>query len=170
MSTSTPAQQALEQAQQTFRSKVESPNIYDEILTAGTIEEVYKLTNDIQSKLAPQGKLRHLAKIKPFLDRLSEYASVIEVFVQVKSDIFALIWGPIKIILHWSSQISSVLDKVADVLERVGYALPHFARMAQTFNASDAVMSALTLYYEDILDLYAIFFHFFRKTSGSLSI
>ncbi|KAF5698369.1 NACHT domain-containing protein [Fusarium globosum] len=164
MSTSTPAQQALEQALQAFRSKVENPNIYDEILTTGTIEEVYKLTNDIQSKLAPQGKLRHLAKIKPFLDRLSEYASVIEVFVQVKPDILALIWGPIKIILHWSSQISSVLDKVADVLERVGYALPHFARMAQTFNTSDAVKSALTLYYEDILDLYAILFHFFRKT------
>ncbi|KAF5659325.1 NACHT domain-containing protein [Fusarium denticulatum] len=164
MSTSTPAQQALEQAQQRFRSKVESPSIYDEILIAGTIEEVYKLTNDIQSKLAPQGKLRHLAKIKPFLDRLSEYASVIEVFIQAKPDILALIWGPIKIILHWSSQISSVLDKVADILETVGYALPHFARMAQTFNASDAVMSALTLYYEDILDLYAIFFHFFRKT------
>ncbi|KAF5532216.1 NACHT domain-containing protein [Fusarium mexicanum] len=164
MSTSTPAQQALERAQQVFRNKVESPNIYDEILSAGTIEEVYKLTNDIQSKLAPQGKLRHLAKIKPFLDRLSEYASVIEVFVQAKPDILAFLWGPIKIILHWSSQISSVLDKVADVLEKVGYALPHFARMAQTFNASDAVMSAVTLYYEDILDFYAIFFHFFRKT------
>ncbi|KAF5721586.1 NACHT domain-containing protein [Fusarium mundagurra] len=164
MSTNTPAQQALEQAQQAFRSKVESPNIYEEILSAGTIEEVYKLTNDIQSKLAPQGKLRHLAKIKPFLDRLSEYAGVIEVFVQVKPDILALIWGPIKIILHWSSQISSVLDKVANVLESAGYALPHFARMAQTFNTSDAVMSALTLYYEDILDLYTVLFHFFRKT------
>ncbi|KAF4452091.1 NACHT domain protein [Fusarium austroafricanum] len=164
MSTTTPAQQALEQAQQAFRNKVESPNIYDEILTAGNIEEVYKVTNDIQSKLAPQGKLRHLAKIKPFLDRLSEYASVIEVFVQVKPDILALIWGPIKIILQWSSQISSVLDKVADVLERIGYALPQFARLAQTFNTSDVVKSALTLYYEDILDLYAILFHFFRKT------
>ncbi|KAF5578807.1 NACHT domain protein [Fusarium subglutinans] len=154
----------LHSPQQVFRNKVESPNIYDEILSAGTIEEVYKLTNDIQPKLAPQGKLWHLAKIKPFLDRLSEYTSVIEVFVQAKPDILAFLWGPIKIILHWSSQISSVLDKVADILEKVGYALPHFTRMAQTFNASDAVMSAVTLYNEDILDFYAIFFHFFRKT------
>ncbi|KAH7150359.1 hypothetical protein B0J13DRAFT_549979 [Dactylonectria estremocensis] len=164
MSTDNPAEQSFEQAQQKFLKNLGDPGLYKEILTAKTIDEVYKATSEIQAKMAPQGKLRHLAKIKPLLDRLSEYALVIEVFMQVKPDVIALIWGPIKIILLWSSQISNVLEKVADTLESVGHALPQFAALAQTFDTSDAVKDALALFYLDILDFYRIIFDFFRKT------
>ncbi|KAF7555032.1 hypothetical protein G7Z17_g2472 [Cylindrodendrum hubeiense] len=164
MSSSNPVQEALEQAQKAFRKKLQDPRLYEEILATTTIDDVYKETSKIQANIAPSGKLRHLAKIKPLLDRLSEYALVIEVFIQVKPDLLALIWGPIKIILMWSSQINAVFDKVADTLATIGHALPQFAVMAQTFETSDVVKAALALFYEDILDFYGIAFELFRKT------
>ncbi|KAJ4193958.1 hypothetical protein NW767_010198 [Fusarium falciforme] len=164
MSTNNSAQEPFEQAQQRFLRDLRDPGLYKEILTAKSIDEVYKATSEIQAKMGPQGKMRHLAKIKPLLDRLTEYALVIEVFMQVKPDVIALIWGPIKIILLWSSQISSVLNKISDTLESVGHALPQFAVLMQTFNSNDVVKDALALFYLDILDFYRIIFDFFRKT------
>ncbi|RSL44831.1 hypothetical protein CEP53_011049 [Fusarium sp. AF-6] len=164
MTTNNAAEQSFEQAQQRFIKDLRDPGLYKEILTAKSIDEVYKTTSDIQAKMGPQGKMRHLAKIKPLLDRLTEYALVIEVFMQVKPDVIALIWGPIKIILLWSSQISSVLNKISDTLESVGHALPQFAVLAQTFESSDVVKDTLALFYLDILDFYRIIFDFFRKT------
>ncbi|RSL95801.1 hypothetical protein CEP52_011839 [Fusarium oligoseptatum] len=164
MTTNNAAEQSFEQAQQRFLKDLRDPGLYKEILTAKSIDEVYKTTSDIQAKMGPQGKMRHLAKIKPLLDRLTEYALVIEVFMQVKPDVIALIWGPIKIILLWSSQISSVLNKISDTLESVGHALPQFAVLAQTFESSDVVKDTLALFYLDILDFYRIIFDFFRKT------
>ncbi|KAL2672527.1 hypothetical protein Neosp_013239 [[Neocosmospora] mangrovei] len=164
MSTNNAAEDSFEQAQQRFLRDLRDPDLYKEILTAKSINEVYKATSDIQAKMGQQGKMRHLAKIKPLLDRLTEYASVIEVFMQAKPDVIALIWGPIKIILLWSSQISSVLNKITDTLESVGHALPQFAVLAQTFDLNDVVKDALALFYLDILDFYRIIFDFFRKT------
>ncbi|KAL6355681.1 hypothetical protein LRP88_11285 [Fusarium phalaenopsidis] len=164
MSTNNSAEESFEQAQQRFLRDLRDPGLYKEILTAKSIDEVYKATSEIQAKMGPQGKMRHLAKIKPLLDRLTEYALVIEVFMQVKPDVIALIWGPIKIILLWSSQISSVLNKISDTLESVGYALPQFAVLMQTFKSNDVVKDALALFYLDILDFYRIIFDFFRKT------
>ncbi|KAH7253331.1 hypothetical protein B0J15DRAFT_447743 [Fusarium solani] len=165
MSTDNPVEQSFEEAQLRFQRDLRGdPKLYENILTARTIDEVYKATSDIQAKMAPQGKMRHLAKIKPLLDRLAEYALVIEVFMQVKPDVIALIWGPIKVILLWSSQISNVLDKIADTLESVGHALPQFAVLAQTFDSNDVVKDALALFYLDIMDFYRIIFDFFRKT------
>ncbi|KAI5458907.1 hypothetical protein BGZ63DRAFT_389893 [Mariannaea sp. PMI_226] len=164
MSSTSPAQQAFEQALQAFRNKVQNPALYEEILRTTTIVDVYKETAKIQARLAPEGKLRHLARIKPFLDRISAYATVIDTFAQAKPELLAVIWGPIRLILLWSSQISTVLEKVADTLVSIGNALPQFATMSETFTASEVVKAALVLFYEDILDFYGITLDFFRKT------
>lgn len=164
MSANDPAQQAFEEAQQAFRMKIHDSDLYDKILATTTVDDVYKAISEIQVNSASQGKLRYCAKIKPFLSRLSEYASIIEVFVQAKPELLALIWGPIKLILFWSSEINTVFDKIADALTSIGKALPQFTALAQSFEASDVVKAALSLFFEDILDFYGITMDFFRKT------
>jgi hypothetical protein len=57
-----------------------------------SIQEVYDVTDDIQRTQSSSGTLRNLSRIKPYLDGLSQYAGVIEVFVQAKPDLLALIW------------------------------------------------------------------------------
>lgn len=162
MATVDPVEEAFGQAQRSFRNKLKDPNVYKQILATTTIDEVCKTTMKLQEEAA--GKSRHLAKIKPFLDRLSMYSNVIGTFVQAKPEILALIWGPLQLLLQWSSQMTSALDKVVLVLVEVGHALPHVELMSGTFGASDTVKALMALFYEDILDFYRVNFDFFRKT------
>ncbi len=55
-------------------------------------EQVYNAADAIQQKQGKTLKLRALARIKPYLDCLSQYQGVIEVFVQVQPEILALVW------------------------------------------------------------------------------
>jgi len=57
-----------------------------------TIADVYNEVKEIQHKQAETKTLRNLQKIRPYVDLLGKYSSVIEVFVQAKPDVLALIW------------------------------------------------------------------------------
>ncbi|RAH64741.1 NACHT domain protein [Aspergillus aculeatinus CBS 121060] len=157
-----PALEVFHQAQQSFRNSLKDPDLYREILASNSISEVYNATSKLQEEAAGKGALRNLARIRPFLDRLSSYSGVIEAFLQVKPEL-ALLWGPIKLLLLWSSQLSSAFDRVADTMVKVGYALPQFATVLGAFEWSDAIRAALALFYGDLLDFYRVNLDFFRK-------
>ncbi|KAE8378971.1 NACHT domain protein [Aspergillus bertholletiae] len=153
-------QQAFTDAQHSFRAKLRDPGIYNQLLATSTIDEVYKTTMKLQEEA--NGKGRHLAKIRSFLDRLSKYAGIIETFVSAKPEILALIWGPLKLLLQWSGQMTTALDKFATTLVEIGHALPYVEVIGGIFE-SDAIKNVLALVYEDILDFYRVNFDFFRK-------
>jgi uncharacterized protein (DUF885 family) len=156
-----PVEDAFNSAKQAFRNSLADPNLYNEILTATTITDVYKLTSKLQEDAASQTKLRHLARIRPFLERLSAYAGVIDTFIQVKPDLLALIWGPIRLIILLSSQLTQALDAIADAMGQIAQVLPQFASMTNTFAQNDAIKAALGVFYQDILDFYTIILKFF---------
>jgi hypothetical protein len=162
------AEDAFNSAKQAFRDSLADPNLYNEILSTTTIADVYKLTAKLQEDAASQKGLRYLARIRPFLEGLSAYAGVLDTFIQVKPDFLALIWGPIRLILLWSSQLNQALDAIADVTAKIAQALPQFASMAQIFAENDIVKAALGVFYQDILDFYTIVLKFFRMSRMSL--
>ena len=57
-----------------------------------SIEDVYNATDEIQKKQGESRTLQNLAKIQPYLECLSQYATIVDTVVQVKPDILALIW------------------------------------------------------------------------------
>ena len=57
-----------------------------------SIEEVYNATDEIQKRQSKDGKLRHLSRIKPYLDNLKQYSDVMEQFIRLKPDLLTLIW------------------------------------------------------------------------------
>ena len=57
-----------------------------------TIDDVYAETERIQQEQGKKGLLRNLKKIEPYLLWLKRYSGVVEVFVQAKPEILALIW------------------------------------------------------------------------------
>jgi hypothetical protein len=63
-----------------------------EFLKLQTIGDVYAETDRIQREQGNKGLLRNLKQIEPYLLWLKQYSGVIEVFVQVKPQILALIW------------------------------------------------------------------------------
>ena len=63
------------------------------------------LYSEIQKTQEEQGRskqLRNMKKIQPLLDCLEHYSSVLEIFVQVKPSVLALIWvgSPVMNIFH----------------------------------------------------------------------
>ncbi|KAK9780358.1 hypothetical protein SCAR479_02995 [Seiridium cardinale] len=163
MSTTDPVQAAFEEAQREFRKKLKSPDLYEQILNTATVDKVYNAITKLQETTLGRGRLRNLAKIGKFLERLSSYAAVIEVFIQVKPDLLALIWGPIKMLILLSSRLNSALDKVTDLMEKIGNILPQFSRLVETFEDSNQIKAALAMFYEDLLDFYQITLDFFNK-------
>ena len=129
-----------------------------------SIDEVYDATDAIQKERAKKGHLRHLAKIQPFLENLRNYAGVIEQFVQAKPDVPALIWGPVKLLLHWADNMKKSFDAIVDTFGDIGLALPEFVGMAQLFDQNNLIKDALVFFFRDILDLYLITLKFFRKS------
>ena len=105
-----------------------------------------------------------MAKIQCFIDKLSAYASTVDTFVQVKPDIMVLIWGPIRLLLVWTSNIANFADAVTSAMEKIGDALPQFVEVVKIFSENDKVKDVLALFYGDILDFYAIILEFFNSS------
>ena len=62
-------------------------------------EDVWDMVEQVQKEQSLRGCMQNLARIKPFIDGLTRYAAVIEVFVQAKPEIMALVWVKIPTVL-----------------------------------------------------------------------
>lgn len=167
-----PVQQAFESAKRDFKASLKDDALYTEILKTTSIDEVYDATDKLQKEQAKEGHLRHLSKIQPYLEGLRYYASVIEVFIQVKPDVLALIWGPIKLILQWTSVLKQSFDAIIITLADIGVLLPEFREIAKLFDHNKQIKEVLALFFRDILDFYLIALKFFsssRKFSSNPS-
>ncbi|KAF4952521.1 hypothetical protein FGADI_6756 [Fusarium gaditjirri] len=157
----TTTQRAFEAAMLDFKDKLKGHTFYDQIIQTTSIEEVYQDIEKLQDKQAKSGRLRHLSKIEPFLARLREYSGVVEVFVQAKPDILALIWGPIKLLLQWADVLKQSFDALVNALEEIGNILPDFCELAEMFADNNRLQELLVLYFRDILQFYLISTKFF---------
>ncbi|RDW68838.1 uncharacterized protein DSM5745_08598 [Aspergillus mulundensis] len=154
-------QSAFQAAMDEFKTNLDNDKLYAEILAVKSIDEVYDLTDKLQAEQGKKGQLRHLAKIEPFLNRLREYAGVIEVFLQVQPDIMALIWGPIKLLLQWSSVLTQSFDAIVSAAGDIGLLLPEFQEVTVLFSQNTRLYDVLVLFFKDILDFYQVGLKFF---------
>lgn len=171
MSAPDPSQQAFEAAKNAFKQSLKDENLFRELLATTSVEQVYKAAEDAQAKPYADRRLRHTAKIRSFIDKLADYASAVDTFVQAKPDILALIWGPIRLLLVWTSNIAKFADAINEAMKKIGDALPHALKLATIFGDNDKLKAVLALFYKDILDFYVIalkFFNLSRKCSYSL--
>jgi len=163
MSSSNPSQEAFEAAKRSFRDTLNDPALFKDILAASSVDHVWDMANKLQETQRPRS-LRHMGKIMLFVERVNSYAGVIETFVQVQPDLLALIWGPIKLLILWSSQLAASLDALTKAMTNIGEALPHFAEVATIFGDKDVIKNLLALFYGDILHFYAVAMKFFKLT------
>ena len=159
-----PIKVAFENAVRDFKATLGDEKLLGDILKTKSIEEVYDATDAIQKEQAEKGHLRHLAKIQRFLEGLRSYAQVIEVFIQAKQDVLALIWGPIKLLLYWTHNMKTSFDAIVDVFADIGLLLPEFQGVTKLFGHNELIKDVLVLFFRDILDFYLIVLKFFRRT------
>lgn len=167
MSTCDQIQESFEKAKREFKAGLKAPSLYAQILETTTIDQVYDAADKLQDEQAKHGHLRHLAKIEPYLERLRAYTGVLETFVQVKPDILALIWGPIKLLLQWSGTLKQSFDAIVNTTAKIGEELPRFQEVTRLFSSNDRIKDVLLLFFKDILDFYRIALDFFSKKRKS---
>lgn len=128
-----------------------------------TISDVYREIDRIQKDQESKGLLRNLRRLQPFIDGLQRYSSIIEQFVNVKPNILAFIWGPIKLFLQISSTHVKCFDIVLNALRRIGENLPRFESFENIFKGDLRIKRVLLWIYSDILEFYAEVLNFLRK-------
>src|SRR5262245_47694429 len=122
-----PVQAAFDKAIWEFKAGLKNEALYSEILSTTSADQVYDLTDKLQKEQMKTGELRNLAKIKPYLERLQSYYGAVDTFVQAKSDVLALIWGPIKLLVQWASTLAHSLDALVNATAEIGLLLPEFS-------------------------------------------
>ncbi|KAI0442379.1 NACHT domain protein [Xylaria telfairii] len=157
-----PIQVAFQNAMSSFKAELKDDQVYNDMLQITTIDQVYDATDEIQRQQAKEGHLRHLSKVSPYLERLNEYAATIEVFIQVKPDVLALIWGPIKLLLQWTSALKASFDAIVNTMAELGELLPEFKRVMALFDQNAAIKEVMVLFFRDILDIYLVALKFFK--------
>ena len=95
----------------------------NELRATCTIEDVWKTVADIQDKQAKQRELGNMNKIRPYLDGLRCYDSVITIFISANPGILALIW------VHYLLPNSAVKTNVGGIRAPLNsccrFATPH---------------------------------------------
>ncbi len=160
-----PAILHFERAIAEFKKNLKDQALYQEILATRSIDQVYDLAEKIQTEQGKTGHLRHLSKMQKYLERLNLYAGVIDTFVQAKPDILALIWGPIKLLIQWTSTLSKSQDAIANITTEIADLLPEFTDMTALFSHNTRLNDVLSLFFQDILDFYLVTLKFFSLSS-----
>ena len=161
-----PAILHFERAIGEFKKNLKDEALYKEILATTSIDQVYDLAEQIQTEQGKTGHLRHLSKINKYLEKLALYASAIDTFVQVRPDILALIWGPIKLLIQWTSTLGKSQDAIVNIATEIGDLLPEFTDMTALFSHNTRLNDVLSLFFQDILDFYLVTLRFFSLSSG----
>lgn len=154
-------QEAFERTKREFRGALRNPAIYADIQKATCIEDIYDAVEKLQEEQGKRGHLRHLRRIDPYLERVRQYSEVINTFVQAKSEILSLIWGPIALLLQIAKNLTKSFDAVISIMATIGESLPLFGAYTQLFSSSERILDVLCLFYKDILDFYSTALNFF---------
>ncbi|KAF4435123.1 NACHT nucleoside triphosphatase, partial [Fusarium austroafricanum] len=156
--------EVFDNAKNDFLKGIKDPKVLGQLQNATTIDDVWDYTEQLQQDQANSKRLRGLKKISPYIERLQEYAAVIEVFVQAKPDVLAFIWGPIKLLLQISSNLIASFDAILGVMKDIGLVLPRFNEFIPLFKNNERMKYVLGLFFQDILDFYAVSLKFFTLT------
>ncbi|KAF8545104.1 hypothetical protein BDD12DRAFT_977275 [Trichophaea hybrida] len=132
-----------------------------------TESEVRELVENLEAEQGARGCLQNMTRLEPFIKGLSQYAAVIEVFVQAKPGILSFIWV-FKVVVFLSSKFIESFDRLLDACQRIGENLPRFTRFASIFSYSEQIQNVISLLYEDILDFYRRTLKFFRRRAWKI--
>lgn len=84
-------EEAYEIAKKEFFKTLKRPQDYD-FSKFTSIDDVYDYTQKLQEEQARTGNMRHLNRIRPYLQNLQQYVGVLDVLSQAKGDLLSLIW------------------------------------------------------------------------------
>ncbi|KAJ5248988.1 NACHT nucleoside triphosphatase [Penicillium chermesinum] len=161
---------AFEIAKNEFMTSQKDGSLFDHVSNVTNVHDIYEFVMQFQSQQSNTTGMRCLRRINGFLDGLRQYSQVIEQFVQVKPDVLALIWGPIKLLLQMANVTLQSFNAIVNAMVSIGNCLPMFETFGTLFKQNDRVKDALVLFYKDILDFFDIALNFLNLKRKTLMI
>ncbi|KAF8454825.1 hypothetical protein BDZ91DRAFT_852907 [Kalaharituber pfeilii] len=134
-----------------FRTELTAAQAQDFANT--TLKSLESCISAIQTKQVKGRNMRNINRIRPFVDAMTQYGKVIEVFLNM-SDFVAFVWGPMKFLLQMSSTYINCFDVILDEYEHLGECLPQFQQYYCLFQESSYMRKVLGLVYQDILEFH----------------
>ncbi|KAK3493518.1 hypothetical protein B0T13DRAFT_421361 [Neurospora crassa] len=128
------------------------------------LEDVQKTVDEIQHEQGPQGKLRHLQRLEPFIEAMTQLGSVIEVFTNA-CDFICFIWGPIKFLLGLAKTHLGFLNKLLESYGKIASSISGLERYQKVFESHPPLAKVLEDYYSDILNFHARAIEIFTRSS-----
>ncbi|KAI1086408.1 hypothetical protein F5B19DRAFT_161414 [Rostrohypoxylon terebratum] len=89
-------------------------------------------------------------RILPFLRRLDDYSTVLDVFAQSHT-VFLVLWGGIKTLLLISMRHKEILESLASYFEKVERHMPRYDIYLRQFPASKRIEEAMVNLYEELI-------------------
>ncbi|KAH7122481.1 C2H2 domain-containing protein [Dendryphion nanum] len=118
----------------------------------------------IQHEQENSKTMKNLNRIKGFIEAMSQFGTIVEVFLNV-SNVIAFLWGPMKFLLLTAHTFAESFEVLLDAYERIGEQLPLLADYEALFSNSPRMLNVLELMYMDILTFHQDAMRFF---SGNL--
>ena len=84
-------EEVYEIAKREFFKDLKRPQDYD-FSKFTSIDDVYDYTEKLQEEQDRTGNMRHLNRIRPYLQNLQQYVGVLDILSQAKGDLLSLIW------------------------------------------------------------------------------
>ncbi|KAK3950192.1 hypothetical protein QBC32DRAFT_326366 [Pseudoneurospora amorphoporcata] len=117
---------------------------------ASTREDVYLEMEKIQDEQGPNGQLRDLQCLEPFLEAMTQLGTVIEVFTNT-TVFLCFVWGPIKLLLATAKTHLESLNKLLDAYGEIACIFPGLLHYQATFEHYQPLDNVLEALYSDIL-------------------
>jgi hypothetical protein len=76
-----------------------------------------------------------------------------------------ILQGSLKFLLQAASALAAAFEKIVKVLGEIGLILPSFKQYAALFPSNDGIRRALCLFFEDMLNFYAVLLNFVTTNS-----
>jgi hypothetical protein len=148
------AQEAFDAAKRDFIKALPGNIHVRQVTASGSCDAAWTAIDQLQMQgLKGKKKVPDLRRIQPFMDALTSFAGVIEVFVQVYPQIMALVWGPIKLILQLMDNIGGAYNVIMRTISDIGDLLPRFEQLRPLLEKAGPKQT-LALFYRDILDFH----------------
>ncbi|ESA43732.1 hypothetical protein GE21DRAFT_3722 [Neurospora crassa] len=124
-----------------------------------TLEDVRVLADKIQHEQGPQGKLRHLQRLEPFIEAMTQLGTVIEVFTNA-CDFICFIWLA-------KTHLDS-LNKLLEAYGKIASSIPGMERYKEAFQSHPPLAQVLEDYYSDILNFHERAIEVFRRPNWKM--
>ncbi|KAI1752664.1 WD40 repeat-like protein [Xylaria castorea] len=155
-----PRLDSFQKALQRFK-KALPPNLVD-TFSVCSLDDVRDICRDIQDAHGRKGTLRYMRRLEPFIEAMEQFGRVIEMFANV-NEIVCFIWGPIKFLLGITRTHMNSFDKLLDVYDKIGNAIPGLLQYQAAFEKHPPLATVLEDYYTDILVFHQAALSVFRR-------